>query len=136
MTGREKLTAHAKNPFCASCHALFDGIGFALESYDAVGRFRTTDKDKPIDPTGTLPIPGRPPLQFGSFVDLVDQLSQLPEPYTCFASRYLAYATGRAGGGSCERDRVERAFRASGYRLDALVMAVLDQRGFVERRQP
>jgi hypothetical protein len=135
MTGREKLSAHAKNPFCASCHALFDGIGFALENYDAVGRFRTTDKDKPIDPTGALPLPGREPLHFASFVDLVDQIAGLPEPYDCFASRYLGYATGRAAGGTCERDKVLRAFRASGYRLDVLVMAVIDSPGFVARRR-
>jgi len=136
MTGREKLTAHAKNPFCANCHALFDGIGFALESYDAVGRFRTTDKDKPIDPTGSLPLPGRTnPLRFASFVDLVDQITQLPEPYTCFASRYLAYATGRGAGGSCEQGRVQRAFRDSGYRLDVLVKSVVEARSFGERRR-
>jgi hypothetical protein len=135
MTGREKLTAHARNPFCASCHALFDGIGFALENYDAVGRFRTTDKDKPIDPSGKLPLPGREPLQFASFVELVDQLARLPEPYACFASHYLGYATGRGGGGgACERDRVVGAFRESGYRLDALVMAVIESPSFVRRR--
>jgi hypothetical protein len=134
MTGREKLTAHARNPFCASCHALFDGIGFALESYDAVGRYRTTDKDKPIDPTGSLPLPGRAPLHFESFVDLVDQITRLPEPYTCFAARYLSYATGRHAGGECERARVVETFRASGYRLDTLVMSVIDSPGFSRRR--
>jgi hypothetical protein len=134
MTGREKLTAHAKNPFCANCHALFDGIGFALESYDAVGRYRTTDKDKPIDPTGNLPLPGRPPLHFETFVDLVDQIARLPEPYTCFATRYLGYATGRHAAGACEGGRVVEAFRASGYRLDTLVMSVIDSPGFSRRR--
>jgi hypothetical protein len=134
MTGRQKLTAHAKNPFCANCHALFDGIGFALESYDAVGRYRTTDKDQPIDPTGNLPLPGRAPLHFESFVDLVDQITKLPEPYSCFASRYLAYATGGHAGGACERARLVEGFRASGYRLDTLVMSVIDSPGFSRRR--
>jgi hypothetical protein len=136
MTGREKLTAHARNPFCANCHALFDGIGFALESYDAVGRFRTTDKDKPIDPSGTLPLPGRPPLVFTSFVDLVDQLARLREPYACFASHYLGYATGRPPSRipACEREPIVRAFLESGYRLDALVLAVIESPGFATRR--
>ena len=63
MTAREKFVLHASSPFCARCHALFDGIGFALESYDAIGRFRRTDKDKPIDPSGSLTVaPGRPEL--------------------------------------------------------------------------
>jgi hypothetical protein len=136
MTAREKLTAHAKNPFCANCHALFDGIGFALEAYDAVGRYRTTDKDKPLDLTGSLPLPDGPTLQFASFVDLIGQLAARPEPYACFASHYIGYTTGRAAQAlaSCEREPIQRAFFDSGYRLDALVMAVISSPGFAARR--
>jgi hypothetical protein len=136
MTAREKLTEHAKNPFCANCHALFDGIGFALEAYDAVGRYRTTDKDKPLDLTGSLPLPDGTTLYFASFVDLVEQLSARREPYACFASHYIGYATGRAAKAlaACEREPILRAFFDSGYRLDALVMAVIASPGFAVRR--
>ena len=41
--------------------------------------------------SGTLPLPGRPDLQFADFVGLVDQMAKLPEPYQCFSSRYLEY---------------------------------------------
>jgi Protein of unknown function (DUF1592)/Protein of unknown function (DUF1588)/Protein of unknown function (DUF1595)/Protein of unknown function (DUF1587)/Protein of unknown function (DUF1585) len=138
MTGREKLTAHAKNPFCARCHALFDGIGFALESYDAVGQWRDTDKGKPIDPTGKLPFPDGSELHFRNFVDLVDQLTTRPEPYACFAGRYLAYATGRRLDQipACEQHAVLAAFNQSGHRIDTLVMAVIGTPGFVTRRNP
>jgi hypothetical protein len=138
MTGREKLTAHAKNPFCARCHALFDGIGFALESYDAVGQWRDTDKGRPIDPTGKLPFPDGSELQFRTFVDLVDQLTARPEPYACFANRYLAYATGRRPDQipACEQKALLSVFNQSGHRLDTLVMAVIDTPGFATRRNP
>ena len=53
-TMRERLAAHRTNPACASCHAKFDPIGFALENFDAVGRWRTTDGGLPIDAAGTF----------------------------------------------------------------------------------
>jgi hypothetical protein len=48
-TMRDRLIAHRTNPACASCHAMFDPFGLALENFDAVGRWRTTDGDLPID---------------------------------------------------------------------------------------
>jgi hypothetical protein len=53
---RERLTAHRENPSCASCHLTMDSLGFALEGFDAVGRWRTIDElGDPIDTSGTLP---------------------------------------------------------------------------------
>jgi hypothetical protein len=136
MTAREKFTLHTRNPFCANCHALFDGIGFSLESYDAIGRFRSTDKDKPIDPSGTLKLPGRPELQFASFVDLVDRLADLPETSDCFSLQFLTYSTGRQAAevSTCEARALARTFASSGHRLDELVLAVAASPGFALRR--
>jgi hypothetical protein len=136
MTQREKLTIHAANPACATCHVLFDGIGFAMEAYDPIGQFRTLDRGKKIDTSGTLPLPGRPDLQFADFVGLVDQLARLPEPYQCFSTRYLEYATGRSSSqiADCERQPLARAFEESGYQIDKLILAVVSSPGFVARR--
>ena len=51
-TMREQMTAHRTNPACTSCHAMFDPLGFALENFDATGRWRTTDGGLPIDASG------------------------------------------------------------------------------------
>ena len=51
---RERLAEHRKNPACAGCHRLMDPVGFALENYDAVGRWRTLEAGEPIDASGTL----------------------------------------------------------------------------------
>jgi Protein of unknown function (DUF1592)/Protein of unknown function (DUF1588)/Protein of unknown function (DUF1585)/Protein of unknown function (DUF1587)/Protein of unknown function (DUF1595) len=53
-TMRETLALHHTNPTCASCHALFEPMGLALENFDAVGAWRTLDGDSPIDATGVL----------------------------------------------------------------------------------
>ncbi|MBI1390530.1 MAG: DUF1592 domain-containing protein [bacterium] len=54
-TVRERLTQHRQNPVCASCHDRIDPIGFGLENFDAIGRWRTEDHGKRIDASGTLP---------------------------------------------------------------------------------
>ena len=46
-TLRERLAQHRANPACASCHNRIDPLGFALENYDVLGRWRTEDADKP-----------------------------------------------------------------------------------------
>ena len=51
---RERMELHRTKPECASCHRQMDPLGFALENFDAVGRFRTTDGEFPIDPSGEL----------------------------------------------------------------------------------
>jgi hypothetical protein len=51
---REQMETHRANPACASCHKLMDPIGFAMENFDAVGAWRTTDGGAPVDASGTL----------------------------------------------------------------------------------
>ena len=51
---RERMERHRANPTCAGCHKAMDPIGFALESFDGIGRFRKTEEGAPIDTTGTL----------------------------------------------------------------------------------
>jgi Protein of unknown function (DUF1592)/Protein of unknown function (DUF1588)/Protein of unknown function (DUF1587)/Protein of unknown function (DUF1585)/Protein of unknown function (DUF1595)/Planctomycete cytochrome C len=55
LSMREQMEAHRANPTCAACHARMDPIGFALENYDAVGRWRDEDAGAPIDASGKLP---------------------------------------------------------------------------------
>ena len=55
LSVRERLALHRANQPCAGCHRLMDPVGFSLENYDAVGRWRTIEENKPIDSTGALP---------------------------------------------------------------------------------
>ncbi len=52
---REQMQVHRANPVCASCHSRMDPIGFALENYDGVGKWRDEDAGAKIDASGTLP---------------------------------------------------------------------------------
>jgi mono/diheme cytochrome c family protein len=53
-TLRQRLEKHRSKPECASCHARIDPLGFGLENFDSIGRWRDTDSDEPIDSAGTL----------------------------------------------------------------------------------
>jgi mono/diheme cytochrome c family protein len=55
LSMREQMQVHRTNAVCAACHARMDPIGFALENYDAVGRWRGEDAGAAIDASGTLP---------------------------------------------------------------------------------
>src|SRR5262249_41050656 len=72
---RERLAEHRSNAACAGCHRLIDPPGFALENFDAVGRFRTLEDGKSIDSAGGLPDGS----QFDGALGLEKALLQRPE---------------------------------------------------------
>lgn len=92
LTLRQQLELHRANPTCASCHALMDDIGFGLENFDAIGRWRDKDGDEPIDAAGTLPS-GE---SFSGPAELVAILAAREREFVaCVAEKLLTYALGR-----------------------------------------
>jgi hypothetical protein len=91
-TFRAELEMHRDNPDCKSCHQAIDPLGFGLENFDAVGRWRTTQNGNAVDASGTLP-DGR------SFTDPAGLKKLLLEEKELFirnlVGRLLAYALGR-----------------------------------------
>jgi Protein of unknown function (DUF1592)/Protein of unknown function (DUF1588)/Protein of unknown function (DUF1595)/Protein of unknown function (DUF1585)/Protein of unknown function (DUF1587) len=138
-TGRQRLGIHA-TPGCAACHALFDGIGFALENYDSIGQYRTMDQGQVIDPTGNLPLPSEsnaePGITFSSYSDLVAKLAEKPDVYSCFATQFNSYVSGRdiPELDSCEKATVVEQFAKSNYKVDQLVMSIVGSPTFGERK--
>ena len=138
MTGREKFALHSTEPACAACHLLFDGLGFAMESYDAIGRFRTTDKGKPLDPSGSVPLPsdgtvarvqqlrrpGRQAVEHQGPLQLL--LLAVPD----LRHRPQARARSRSASGSWSPSEFEK----SGYKLDALILSVINTPSFMARK--
>lgn len=93
-TLREKLMRHREDKACASCHDKIDPLGFALESFDAIGRLRQKDEHGlPIDDTGTL----RDGTTFDGIQGLRDYLAEHDANlYELFARKLIGYATGRS----------------------------------------
>ncbi len=89
---REAMVQHRASPACAGCHATMDPIGFALENFDAVGRWRDTDAGDAVDASGTFP-GGR---SFDGVDGLKQVLLQQPDQFVgALTERLLMFAIGR-----------------------------------------
>lgn len=92
LSFREQLELHRKDPGCASCHVTMDEIGFGLENFDAIGRWRTHDGEFEIDPSGTLPN-GE---SFTGPNEMIAVLSQRKTDFgRCLTEKLLTFALGR-----------------------------------------
>ncbi len=132
-TLRQQLEQHRANPACAVCHDRIDPLGFGLENYDPVGRWRTHDGKFPIDAGGTLPN-GR---SFASAEELKQILRSSGEAFAeCLTEKMLTYALGR---GLEEYDEpvvrsIARAVANDGYRFSRLVLEIVRSLPFQKRR--
>lgn len=126
---REQLAQHRANPACASCHDQMDGIGLALEGYDAIGHTRTEDAAGfPIDTSGTLPGVGA----FDGAGAMQRALVTDPRMPACMVSKVFTYALGRAPtpADDAALDTLGGQFAASDFRFEDLVIDVVLSRPF------
>jgi hypothetical protein len=130
---RERLAAHRANPSCASCHALMDPLGFALENFNAVGVWRTIDDTgSAIDASGALP-DGTP---FANAAELRDALLHSDLFLTTLTEKLMTYALGR-GVEAYDQPAVRKIVRdaaANDYRFSALILGLVQSPPFQMRR--
>ncbi len=93
-TTRERFAEHRDNPACAGCHNLMDPLGFALEHYDAIGRYRSSEAGQAIDATGTVALDGVD-VSFDGAVELAGHLADSDLARTCFARKWFTFGFGR-----------------------------------------
>jgi mono/diheme cytochrome c family protein len=132
LTIREAMTRHRANAVCASCHARMDPIGFAMENFDAVGRWRDTDSGSAIDASGEFP----GGVKFNGIAGLKKELlSQSPEVASTVAERLLMFALGRnlQFYDAPEVRAIVRQAAPSNYTMSSLVLGVVKSRPFQTR---
>ena len=133
---RERMEAHRANPVCASCHRVMDPLGFALENFNGIGRWRTTSEaGTPIDAAGELadgsPVEGPASLR--------SALLKRPENFvTTVTEKLLTYGLGRGVEYSDAPDvrRIVREAAADDYRWSALIAGIVRSVPFQMRRAP
>jgi hypothetical protein len=134
-TLRETFELHRSKPECANCHAKIDPLGFSLENYDAIGRWREKDAGLPIDASAELP-DGR---SFEGPVELKQVLLERKEEFLrTLAQNMLIYALGRGLQSSDNlviRDMLDAA-EADQDRCWAMVSTVIKSYPFRYRRNP
>jgi hypothetical protein len=125
LSMRERTERHRRNPVCAGCHVRMDPLGFALESYDGIGRWRTRNEaGRPIDTSGAFPDGTR----FDGMSGLRGLVLARPETFAqTVTERLLMYAIGRAIE-PVDMPAVRvilRGAAADGYRWSSLIRGVV-----------
>jgi hypothetical protein len=132
-TVRERLEEHRSNPVCASCHARMDPIGFSLEHFDAIGRWRDTDGAAPVDASATLP----DGTKFSGAEELrALLLSRRDDFVTTVIDKLLMYAVGR-GVEYYDRPVIRRILkntREADYRWSSVILNIVESEPFQMRR--
>ncbi len=133
LSVRERLAEHRANPACASCHDPMDPLGFALENFDAVGRWRVADGGEPIDPSAVLADGTR----VAGVAGLEEALLERPELFaTALAEKLLTFALGR-GVEHFDAPAIRRVVRDasdSDYRFSSLILGIARSTPFQMRR--
>jgi Protein of unknown function (DUF1592)/Protein of unknown function (DUF1588)/Protein of unknown function (DUF1585)/Protein of unknown function (DUF1587)/Protein of unknown function (DUF1595)/Cytochrome C oxidase, cbb3-type, subunit III len=131
---RERMEQHRSNPVCASCHAVMDPLGFSLEQYDAIGKFRTTDEGNPINASGAMP--GGAP--FDGLAGLRSVLEKRSDEFIeTVTDKLLTYAIGR---GSEYYDqpairKIVRDAKTDNYRWSSIILGIIESPAFQMRRR-
>jgi hypothetical protein len=132
-TIRERLAQHRQNAACASCHAAIDPLGFALENFDAIGGWRTTDEaGKPVDASGTTLGGATVQGLSGLRALLLARPDQFPRTMT---EKLMAYALGRRLE-YYDRPSVRQIVRgaaANDYRWSSLILGIVKSPAFLMR---
>jgi mono/diheme cytochrome c family protein len=133
MSMRQQMELHRASPACAICHTRMDPIGFALENFDAVGKWRTTDAGIPIDASGVTPDGAK----FEGPDGLRQALLNRPELLVSAATgKLLTYALGRTleyYDAPAVRQIVREA-APSEYRWSSIVLGIVNSTPFQMRR--
>ena len=134
LTMRERMAKHRSNPVCATCHSMIDPAGFALEHFDAIGKYRVRDEGfNPIDGSGTLP----DGTKFDSVVGLRQALLGRPGRFvTTVTEKMLTYAVAR-GVTPADMPAVRRIVHDAAtddYKLSSIVLGIVKSVPFQMRR--
>jgi hypothetical protein len=136
LTMREQMVQHRADPVCASCHSRMDPLGFALENYDGVGRWRDKDAGNPIDASGKLPDGSTFVGPAGLKMILITK--DRDEFINTATEKLLLYALGR-GLEYYDEPAVRAISRDAAkddYRMSALITAIVKSTPFETRRTP
>lgn len=131
---RERMSQHRANPVCAACHSMIDPLGFGLEQYDPVGRWREVDEIfKPIDASGKLP----DGTTFTNANEMTTALVRKPSRFaTALTEKLMTYALGR-GLESSDMPALRAVVRGAAgeqYGLQSIVLGIVKSVPFQFRR--
>lgn len=133
MTGRERIAEHTSTPTCSGCHRLMNDLGFALEHFDHVGRYREEDHGEPIDATGDI-VDSDVGAVDGA-LDLSRKLASSRDVRACAERQLFRFVMGREPTAS-DGCMLEALASAPTRNFRDLFLLLTQQRAFYERVEP
>ena len=131
---RKQLEAHRSNPVCASCHSKMDVLGFGLENYNAIGKWRTMDGKFPVDVGGTMP--NGKSFETAAQMRTVLEGNSMPQITRCLTEKVMTYALGRGMQPYDNRtlSQITKTVEADGLHFQTLIYEVVHSLPFQSRR--
>ncbi|NUP13044.1 MAG: DUF1592 domain-containing protein [Polyangiaceae bacterium] len=123
-TTKQAVEVHTSPEACVGCHSMINAPGYALESFDAVGAWRTTENGEPVDPTGTFTLDGAKTDVAGP-IDLVKQVAESDAAGACYMRQWYRYGFAReeTDADECTMDVLETKLRESGFNIKEMLVA-------------
>ncbi len=136
QTTRQRFAVHTQQPACAGCHTLMDPIGFGLEHYDQLGRYRQTEGGLAIDATGEIIGGDDASGPFDGAEELATLLADSDAVHSCFVRQWFRFSMQRIEStrDACSIDLMTQAFEAHGFRVGDLLMSIPRTEAFRNRR--
>jgi hypothetical protein len=133
-TARQRLEAHRTQPSCAGCHKIMDPVGLAMENFDTIGGFRTTENGAPIDASGELD-----GAKFSDVAGLGKAVHDNPAATACIVNRVYEFGAGHAPNKSeteWVRGTLAKDFASGGYKFTDLLKDVATSDVFYRASAP
>ncbi|MGV3485919.1 MAG: DUF1588 domain-containing protein [Planctomycetaceae bacterium] len=126
LTTRERVALQTSPESCQVCHSKINALGFALENYDAVGRYRDKDRDKPIDASGGYTTRDEQQVTFRGASELANYLADSPDAHRAFVNRVFQHFVKQpaAAYGSATLDALTSQFVSSQFNIQDLIVEV------------
>jgi hypothetical protein len=124
LTTRERVSLQTKPAACASCHSIMNPLGFALENFDAVGRYRAKERDKPIDTSGSYEMRTGNTVKFTGAKELAKFLANSEETHAAFTEQAFHYFVKQPvlAYGLTRPEDLRKTFAQSGFHMRKLVV--------------
>lgn len=137
-SARERFEQHREDPACAGCHNLLDPIGFSFEHYDGSGRFRELEGGVAVDASGSLDSTQDADGEFDDALGLSALIASSDDLNRCGVRQHVSLAFGRTpqlqGADACWVEALQTQFDESGGDLAELLVAIVAQDNFAQRR--
>ena len=120
-TNRQRYEQHRQDPVCLACHMYIDPLGFALDNYDGLGRWRTREGQFEVDASGSTG-----GMSWSGPAQLAQQLASSPQVRECVVRQWFRYSFGRqeTEADTCTMEALKEGFAQGGYRTKALLRAI------------